>query len=80
MSLTLKASNGGQSEEDRDEGSEAGGDTLASGGSRVEFSASGGADGSELSAGEAVMEALTNSSGKMIGAWQRGFPLPFSKD
>src|SRR5208282_5659081 len=74
MSPKLKASKGGRIEEDGDEraGTEAGGGAFASSRSRVEFGASGGADGGELSAGEAIVEALPRARGKGIGAWERG--------
>src|ERR1035437_2315081 len=74
MSPKLKASIGGRIEEDRDEraGTEAGGGTCASRRSGMECRASGGADGGELSAGEAVVEALPGARGEGVGAWERG--------
>src|ERR1019366_9955250 len=74
MSPKLKASIGGRIEEDRDErtGTEAGGGAFTGGGSRVEFGAGGGADGDELSAGEAVVEALPSARCPGVGAWERG--------
>src|ERR1035438_636163 len=75
MSPKLKASRGGgRIEEDRDErtGTEAGSGAFTSFEGTVEFDAGGGADGGELSAGEAVVEALPGARGKGIGAWERG--------
>src|SRR5271157_171133 len=64
MSPKLKASKGGRVE--------AGGSAFASSRSRVEFGAGGGADGGELSAGEAVVEALPGTRGQGVGARERG--------
>src|SRR5207248_3127961 len=74
MSPKLQASKGGRVEEDRDERTrvEASEGSFAGSRRRLDVGGSGGADGGELSAGEAAVEAISGGGAAGAGAWQRG--------
>src|SRR6266446_695505 len=74
MSPKLQASKGGRVEEDRDERTrvEASGGSCAGSRRRLDVGGSGGADGGELSAGEAGGEAIWGGGAAGAGASERG--------
>src|SRR5207244_11455225 len=74
MSPKLQASKGGRVEEDRDERTrvEASGGSCAGSRRRLDVGGSGGADGGELSAGEAAVEAISGGGAAGAGASERG--------